>query len=289
MSQSFDFHLHSQWSYDALMPVEEYFRLARAKRLRAFALTDHHTMDGYGDVMECARKYPDVHFVAGAELTVHCPLGTYDLVCLNMPCREDGELVKLFQAYRAWQVAYGTAFSANMLRLGFPFDDQERLKLLRSYRPARVIEKQGNTHVRFATIRDYCIDRGFCHDQSEYLKMVGRFEDMPDYPEYDFVVPIVKRAGGIVLIAHPYDYFRHDDQKRMDELCEMLDLDGIECSNGGAVPEPFSRIYREYCRKHHLLSSAGTDGHDQRDGDQMARHFGEDSWLDELLERVKLH
>ena len=78
---SFELHLHSQWSYDALTPVEEYFKFARERKLRAFALTDHHTMDGYGDMLECAKKYPDVPFVAGAELTVHSPMGTFDLVC----------------------------------------------------------------------------------------------------------------------------------------------------------------------------------------------------------------
>ena len=57
---TFDLHLHTHWSYDALSSVEDYFRMAREKKTRAIAITDHHLMDGYGDVLACAEKYPDV-------------------------------------------------------------------------------------------------------------------------------------------------------------------------------------------------------------------------------------
>ncbi|MBR6059262.1 MAG: PHP domain-containing protein [Victivallales bacterium] len=284
---SFELHLHSQWSYDALTPVEEYFKFARDRKLRAFALTDHHTMDGYGDMLECAKKYPDVPFVAGAELTVHSPLGTFDLVCLNLPCHETGELVDLFKTYRAWQVACGTAISANLVRLGFDFDDAERMKVLQSYRPQRIIDKQGNTHVRHGTMVETCINRGFCKDLDGYKALTKQYVDVPHYPEYDYVIPIVKRAGGLVFIAHPYGYFHKDDVNRMDALCELFQLDGIECSQS-CVPEEITPFYREYCVKHKLLSTGGTDLHTPN-YEKFGRHCGEDKRLDEILERVELH
>ncbi len=281
----FDFHLHTEWSYDALSKVEEYFQFAEELKLRAIAITDHHTMDGYGDVLEAARRHPDVRFVAGAELTVHCPLGTYDLVCLNLPCVETGELVGLFQTYRAWQVACGHAFSENMVRLGFDFDDEARLKLLQSYRAPRIIAKQGNTHVRYSTKVQELIRRGFCKDVEGYKKLANQFTDMPDYPEYNYVVPIVKRAGGVVFLAHPVEYVGVD-MKRMEELRELFQLDGVECANG--VPEEIVPVYRKFCTERHLLSTAGTDLHTP-DRERFTCHGGDDAWLDEILERVELH
>ena len=285
---SYDLHLHTEWSYDALAKVEDYFRLASEKKLRAIAITDHHLMDAYGDVMECAAKYPDVRFFAGGELTVHCPLGTFDLVCLNLPCNpECGELSELWETYRNWQRAYGHAYSVNFTRCGMDFDDDARLNLLKSYRAPRIIAKHGNSHVRYTTMLGECVRRGFCKDAAEYWNIFRSFTDMPDYPEYDYVVPRVKRAGGIVIIAHPYEYFEHDNLKRMDALREMLQLDGIECAHSD-VPKEMTPFYRDYCVKHGLLSSGGSDLH-SAPFDGFAKHCGEDRWLDEMMERITLH
>ncbi len=283
----YDLHLHTEWSYDALSKVEDYFREAQQRRLRAIAITDHHHMDGYGDVRACAKKYPDVRFIAGGELTVHCPLGTYDLVCLNLPLEETPALAPLWETYHEWQRAFGHSYSVNFVRLGFDFDDDARLKLLQSYRAPRIIAVQGNTHVRYATIRDECIRRGWCADEAAYKKLYASFVDCPDYPEYDIVVPHVKRVGGIVLMAHPCDYFKQFDEKKLDELREMLQLDGFECAQTNMPPEA-NEFYRAYCKKRGLLSSAGTDIH-HAPFDRLGGHGGPDEWLDELLERVTLH
>ena len=285
----FDFHLHTHWSYDAFSSVEEYFLLAQQKKMRAIAITDHHLMDAYDEVLQCAEKYPDVGYVRGAELTVHCPLGSFDLVCLNMPVELSDEMKAVFQRYRDWQVACGEAASRNFCAKGFPFDSAERLRLLQTYRPAKAIQKQGITHVRHGTLRDYCIEHGFCKDAQGYAELRSTFTDMPPYPEYDLVVPYVKKAGGIIIIAHPYGYFLKDDRNRMDQLREMFQLDGIECAHSD-VPQEYTEIYRKYCLEHHLLSSGGSDQHAAGSEKYVfSRHPAPDEWLDELLERVQLY
>ena len=285
----FDFHLHTCWSYDAFSSVEDYFRLAQEKKMRAIAITDHHLMDGYDEVLQCAEKYPEIGYVRGAELTVHCPIGSYDLVCLNLPLKTPPELAEVFQRYRDWQVAYGEAVSRNFCEHGFPFDTAARLRLLQTYRPEKTIRKQGVTHVRFGTLRDYVLEKGFCRDAQGYAALRQTFKDLPFYPEYDLVVPAVKKAGGIVMIAHPYGYFRKNDRKRMDELREMFQLDGIECAHPD-VPKEYTEIYRNYCREHHLLSSGGSDQHSTTEPgpNVFSEHCAPDAWLDELLERVQL-
>lgn len=292
----FDLHLHSQWSYDAYTTVEDYFKLARERKVRAFALTDHHTMDGYGDMLEIAPRYPDVHFIPGAELTVHSPLGTFDMVCLGMPCTETPELAGLFETYRVWQRACGSAISANLVRMGFAFDDSERMKVLQSYRPQRIIDKQGCTHVRSGTMIQAVLQRGIAKDLDDWKRIRSQFVDIPHYPEYDYVLPIVRKAGGIVIIAHPYGYFKQFDTDRMDALREMLQFDGIECAHPSVPPEA-TAFYRSYCEKYGLLSSGGSDCHSneptfEEPGHQVvdfAHHIGNPKWLDEILERVSLH
>lgn len=285
----YDLHLHTHWSYDAMALVEDYFKLAREKKLRAFSITDHHTMDAYGDVAECIRKYPDVPFIPGAELTVHSPAGTFDMVCLGMPMEETPELAEVFETYRQWQRDYGASISNNLVRLGFDFDHQERLDVLKSYRPKHIIEKQGNTHVRAGTLLQAVIDRGFVKDAEGWKQLRAKFVDTPHYPEYDYVLPRVRRAGGLIFIAHPYGYFRRFDTARIDELRELLGFDGIECGHPD-VPQEAADFYREYCVKHRLLSTGGSDCHQISTTEPghfaFACHSGKPEWLDEILERL---
>ena len=131
---TYDLHLHTNWSYDAFSDVEDYFKLARKKSTRAIAITDHHLMDGYDQVLECAAKYPDVGYISGSEISVSCEFGAIDLVCLNLPRRLTPELETLFEMYHNWQIDYGSAISANFCRLGYAFDDSARMELLKSYR-----------------------------------------------------------------------------------------------------------------------------------------------------------
>ena len=66
------------------------------------------------------------------------------------------------------------------------------------------------------------------------------------------------------MIAHPAGYFRQTDRRRMDALREECGLDGIECAHRSVPPE-LTAIYRQYCREHGLLSTAGSDCHEPED------------------------
>lgn len=291
----YDLHLHSQWSYDATADIRDYFRLGRERGVRALALTDHHLMDGYEELVKVAADFPDVGYIAGAELTVHTPTGTFDMVCLGLPRQPPPELASVFDAYRAWQCAYGAAISANLVRLGHDFTDAERMAVLQSYRPPHIIARQGCTHVKNAVLRQTLVARGVAPDLEALTEVFRQFRDMPKYPEYDFVLPAVRQAGGVILIAHPYGYFRQLERRRMDELRELLAFDGIECAHPSLMPEATETL-RAYCLEHRLLSSGGSDCH-AAEGDfsrpdhvvDFANHCGKPEWLDEILERVTLY
>ncbi len=283
---SFDLHLHTLWSYDAHTEVRDYFRFARKKHTRAIAITDHHLMDGYEDVSNAAAEFPEVGYFSGSEISVNCEFGPIDLVCLNLPRRPTPELEALFDTYRNWQIASGTNASRNFCAMGFPFDDNARLELLKSYRPEKTIAKQGISHVQNGLLIDYCIKNGFCKDRDEYREKRKLFTGMPPYPSYEQTVKAVKNAGGLIFIAHPCGYFLQNDLKRMDTLREMFQLDGIECAHP-SIPAELSVFYREYCEKHGMLSSAGSDLHDPV-YEEFAIH-GEERWLDELMERITLY
>ena len=297
----YDLHLHSLWSYDACTPLEYYFSRAKELNLRAFAVTDHHNFDAFEEILETAKLFPGVGFIAGAEMTVKSPVGCFDLVCLGLPRTPPEKLRRIFDAYHALQREWGDSLCRLLQERGHSYTREDRQKLLRTYRPERTFAVQGVTHVRNEIQRDYLIAQHHIKDEKEYGELSWRAMAGDDsygsirLLEGSDIIDAVHDAGGIVLIAHPAGYFRGTDEKRMDEVFEALKLDGIECAHP-SVPEENTNFYRAYCRKHRLLSSGGTDCHEDpphaylklSPGRDMAFHAGAPEWLDEILERVRL-
>jgi len=291
---SYDLHLHTYWSYDALAPVERYFRRARELQLRRIAITDHHTMDSMAEILEVAGQYPDVAFIPAAELSVTASIGSVDMVCLGLPLKTTDELEGVFAAYHEWQRAYGSAISDGMVALGYDYGRERRMELLQSYRPQRIIDVQGPTHVANRIQRAYFVSRKFAADMDEALALAARAAEEappPPYPKAEDVLPAVRRSGAVSVIAHPLGYFNGADRARMNALREELQFDGIECAHP-ATPAELTPIYRAYCKEHGLVSTAGSDCHNVPDENSentldVAMHRGEDVWLDELLDRIE--
>ena len=292
----FDLHLHTYWSYDACAAVEGYFRLASEKKARAIAITEHFTMDSLPDVLTAAKQYPDVRFIAGAEMTVTTSRGAIDMVCLGLPLAVPAELETIFERYRQWQRDIGELQSKSMCALGYEFSRETRLKLLRRYRPEKAIQKQGATHVSGYLLRQIFKEWGFIAKEEDFGSFMEKvYKDAPvsPYPSAKDVLPVIKKHGGVVFIAHPLHYFKRDCLTTMDALREELGFDGIECAHS-TIPTELTAFYRDYCVKHKLLSTAGSDCHSTPDQARMRfaeeceflRHCGDRSWFDEILERV---
>jgi hypothetical protein len=81
----------------------------------------------------------------------------------------------------------------------------------------------------------------------------------------------------------------------MDALREELGFEGIECAHD-LVPPELTAFYRQYCTKHKLFSTAGSDNHAAPDNNpcniathhKMASHIGKTAWLEEIIERLNL-
>jgi predicted metal-dependent phosphoesterase TrpH len=297
---SYDLHLHTCWSYDATADPEVYFRRAQQLGVRCIAVAEHHNLDSADEVRQVAERYPQVRLIVAAELSVTTSIGAVDLLCYNLPRQPEGALARVLDEYRLWQQRCGGAMSQGMQQLGYDYTDDQRLKVLQTYRPSRVIERQGVTHVKGGIQSQHFVDRGYIRDLSELEALRRRLREvvqMPDYPPVERVAPAVKEAGGLIAIAHPAGYFNGNDRQRMDALREECLLDGVECAHRAVSPD-LTAIYRDYCLAHGLFSVGGSDCHDNIDVESppdtpghtterhFARHIGPDAWLDEFLERM---
>ena len=282
----YDLHLHSYWSYDATAEVEDHFKRARELGVRYIAIADHHVIDAFAQVLECAKRYPEVTAILSSEITVATSVGGIDLLCYGFPRELTRPLQELVDFHHDWQRATGAAWSKGLQAIAYDFSDADRLALLETYRPAHVIALQGNTHVKNGVLSDYCVEHGFIASSEEYYDLKVRMREavpFPPYPPVDEVLPALEEAGIKVAIAHPHGYFNQGDRARMDALRQECQLDGIECAHRRVPPE-FTQIYREYCVEHGLFSVGGSDSHIIGDIQELfAGHGGANEWLDEFL------
>ena len=286
---SYDLHLHTCWSYDALAEPESYLRRADELGMRVLAITEHHVLDSQEEVQQASRAYPQVRVIPAAELTVTTAIGPVDLVCLGFRKPLSPPLCQVMEMYHRWQRDCGAALVRGMQALGHAWNDEDRRRLLEGYRPPRTIAVQGFTHVKNEIQREAFKRRGFIQHDDQYVELIGRARraaSAPAYPAAGQVVPALKAAGVLVVIAHPTNYFRGQDRDRMDALRLECGLDGIECAHP-AVPPQLTPAYRAYCREHGLVSTAGTDCHTELEIEQsLGRHGGEESWLVEVLDHL---
>ncbi len=286
---SYDLHLHTYWSYDGIAHPESYFKRARELGVRCLAITEHHVVDSWPEIREMAGAYPEVRAVPSAEITVDTSMGEMDLLCFGFPEERTPELQRLLDTYHEWQRARGSAESGRLCAKGFDYGEERRMELLRTYRPEKVLAVQGATRVKNQIQHRYFVERGFVAREEDARALLSEGDTkipMPPYPRAEDVIPVLKKSGVWIALAHPNGYFRKYDEPRMDALREELALDGIECAHP-SVPWEFTERYRGYCKRHGLFSTGGSDNHlSETIQKHFAFHGGPDDWLEEFLERL---
>lgn len=81
------------------------------------------------------------------------------------------------------------------------------------------------------------------------------------WPTAEEVVDFAQKSGGVAIFAHPYGYPNvKADPKDLMKMAVAAGVDGIECMHGFNTAEQVETIY-QFCKKHGLMISAGSDTH----------------------------
>ena len=109
--------------------------------------------------------------------------------------------------------------------------------------------------------REKSFARGFVHNPNSPF-----FIDMTiGLPTAQEVADEIHKCGGMVFLAHPFDYKDIDHKQYIQEIFDLGILDGIECIHTRHTLEQINYI-KEFCSIHNLKISGGSDFH--RDGKQ---------------------
>ena len=251
-----DLHVHSTESDGTFTPTEV---IAEAKKagLSAIALTDHDTATGIRKAMGAAKE-AGIELIPGIELStaytfpgkkqekeIHI-VGLY----INP---DDPELLKMTAEFRECRDKRNEKMIAALQEEGFPIT----MEALLAANPDSVITR--------ANIARFLYEHGWIKSVTEAFDKyigdgcrcyVGRFKVSPME-----AVSLIKKTGGIAILAHPLLYHLGVEQLQLliDDL-KAVGLDGIE-----AIYSTYTtgeeQLVKRIAKENDLLISGGSDFH----------------------------
>lgn len=245
-----DLHVHSNKSDGTLSPVE-LIPLAKAADLSAFALTDHDTADGVAEA-QAAGAAAGIRVIPGIEISaLYCEKDIH-IVGLNID-PESKELEGAMKYYRDARESRNERMCLLFQKAGIPLTMDEMYGAF----PGAVI-----TRAHFAR---YLLDHEYVKSIPEAFEgYVG--EGCPCYLPKDYMpleeaIPLIQRAGGHSVIAHPFQYrFPGDKLEEMMRKGKAVGLEGIEALYTTHTDAQV-RYVKKLAKKHGLWISGGSDFH----------------------------
>lgn len=246
--KTIDLHVHTTASDGTASPAEA-VKLAKAAGLSAIAITDHDTVSGYAEAAE-AGKALGVEVIPGIEISTKYGRAVHILGYYIDP--DSDKLAPVLE----WVVRDRDERNRKMAELmaadGLPVSYEEMHR-----RFGAVI---GRPH--FAEV---LVELGLAKDVRDafdrYVEKGQKYYLPRNFLSIERSVEIIREAGGIPVLAHPFQYKLDEAGLReLIEHCMESGLKGIECRYSGYSTEQskyLSRLAEEYG----LIKTGGSDFH----------------------------
>lgn len=249
MSDLIDLHLHTTAS-DGLLTPSELLDKVRAAELAAFSITDHDTVAGYHEVAGLMID-TDPELVVGLELSVATNGDDMHMLAYLFDV-DNEELVGTLESFQIERNERGLKMveKLNELGLDLSFD--------------AVVQAAGGAAVGRPHIADALVAEGLVSSFGEaFWKYIGN--SGPAYVPKSKILPneaidLVHRAGGVVVLAHP---FVNDMHKQVETLVD-LGLDGLEVRHYSHSRQKVKEL-EQMATRFGLLPTGGSDFHGRQE------------------------
>lgn len=241
----YDLHAHTTASDGTLSPTE-LVHLAKEHELRAFAVTDHDTVDGISEATAEAESL-GIELVPGVEVSANFGNVAIHVLGLFIEYRE-AWLVDFFAEVAARRVDRVHEMVAKLAKIDIDID------------PKDVFARSSHGTVGRPHVAEVLLERGHASSLSDvFARFLG--EGCPAYVGYEKVsledaVALIERAGGIASLAHPY-VLENDGL-----ISEMVSsgLPALEVYHRDHSPEQIT-AYEALAAEQGLLATGGSDFH----------------------------
>ena len=251
----YDLHLHTTASDGRLTPSQVVV-LALERGMEVISITDHDSVSGVGEALDAAGSGERITVVPGVEINTDLSTGELHVLGYFIDYLDE-ELVTALTRIRESRVGRAQKMLAKLRELGMPLEWQ------------RVLDMAKGESICRPHIAQAMLEKGYISDEREaFEKFIGR--NCPAYVGREKVGPveavrIVRKAGGIPVLAHPADIVNVDNL--IVEL-KMAGLAGIEAYYGQYDSKTVRRILN-MAKRHGLLTTGGTDYHHFCDGREV--------------------
>ena len=257
MAGAVDLHAHTTASDGTLTP-RELVREAARRGLRVLAITDHDSTDGLPEALDEAAGRAPLRIVPGLEINCDvaaAPGGRASEVHVLGYCVDwqAGWFQDFLREQRAERVARVHRLADRLAELGMPIDPAEVLALAGD-------GSAGRPHVAQAMVR-----RGYVKSVREAFDRYLHAGGPASVPRHRLApaeaVRVIRRAGGVPVLAHP------GLADRDDLIPELIDagLMGIECWYAEHSAQQTAH-YLDLCRRRDLVPTGGSDFHGPQTG-----------------------
>ncbi|HHV63949.1 MAG TPA: PHP domain-containing protein [Peptococcaceae bacterium] len=243
-----DLHCHTTAS-DGILTPAEIVRLADERGLRALAITDHDTIEGWVEAEKFASQV-GLRLIKGLEINTDWKGKEIHILGYG-PGKEKGSLERFLEELRRKRVDRIEEILAKLSRLNIHLSLTE----VKQYAKGQSI---GRPHVVQAMMA-----KGYVSTYQEgfekYLKIGA-----PAYVPRAKLTPteaisIIREAGGVAVLAHPGNNVSQEEiQKWIED-----GLQGIEISHPDHTPNQ-KKKYERLAFRNGLLATGGSDYHGPR-------------------------
>ena len=292
MQDTCDMHIHTNYS-DGNLSGEELLLYAKECGLKKLSITDHDCVDFYLDE-KALDLLKDFDYVPGCEF-----ICAYD----DVPIEILGYGINIQKAKEYLDVYGVNENKVERYRSDKVPKQFEKYGIVLDYNP-ECIDFSKKCPMVLETLHEVILQnpeavRFLYQENPNLLTSVSAFlreglnnpaskifiEPHTLYPTYDKITTLIKELGGLSFLAHPYQY--GDNMNRVLEGVKKH-VDGVECYHYTAMEKTKIDNLKNFCKKHKLMISGGSDFHIQNlEGSDLLNKLEIPAkYFDEIKEKI---
>jgi len=264
MKKYIDLHIHSNFSEDADLPVEEIFILAQKLKISAISITDHDSIKSINNANSISNKYP-VEYIPAVEITTILPQdGSQQHIIGYFVDENNSNLIEVLKKITGYRLLIAKKRIEALKNIGFFLNEEKIWKTSenRALTATSIMLEIFNNEKNLNNLQlhDFLYGNKKENKMSFFYKeffMEGKLAYVPFQSiSAKEAIEIIIKAGGIPVLAHP----KFVKKREWLEIIKKYGIQGIEAISTYHNKEDVI-FFIEFAKKNNLLITAGSDFH----------------------------